>query len=275
MFFNFRAIVLYGLLTVATAIPILNITEDGTPSQLEARMTKKKGVLQDFVARDGKIITKEQIAAALRNLRSHKAAKTKEGGYPEDFSNLMALNGPERPVFADRPTGKGANLLEYPIDIPSEKWPGSARVIATAGATPNFVGVAQHPLGLQRQFRRLKEAKDDCEAESSKPKNAARDLWELVRRKVTGKKAKPAKGKACLLKPKAKPKTPAKTHTKTPTKKPTKKPAKKPAKKHTKKPAKKHAKKPARKHNKRPAKRPTRASRKGGRRGGRKGGRRG
>jgi len=44
MFFNFKSIVLYGLLSVATASPMFNLMEDATESQLEARVTKKKGV---------------------------------------------------------------------------------------------------------------------------------------------------------------------------------------------------------------------------------------
>jgi hypothetical protein len=310
MFFNLKSIVLYGLLAVATASPILNIPDpEGTTTvQLEAR-TKKKGVSQSFKLLNGGIISKDKIARALSEVRTYRAKPENE--WPpglKPFGNSKATNGLASRVFADKPMGDDSNLLEYPVPLPGERAPGSLRLVTTAGATPNFVGMMQHPPSSRTAFKKLSPApEEECQAESSTgTKHTTRDLWEFVKRKVTGKKAKPA-GKACPLKPKCtaamkkagkcKTTTPAKCTAamkkagkckgKTSTKKPAhKKPAhKKPAHKKPahKKPAHKKPahKKPAHKKpaHKKPAhkrpthKRPTRPSRKGGRRGGRRGGR--
>lgn len=135
----------------------------------------------------------------------------------------------------------------------------------------------QHPAGLSSSFKKLEPAKDECSAGGASSKGAAkkhtaRSLWDLVRRKVTGKKGKSAQGAACAYKPKGKPKG------KTPAKKPGKAThrKKKAAGTHKKKPAKTaHKKRPAKKRpaKKRPARKHARPTRKGGRRGGRRGGR--
>lgn len=172
--------------------------------------------------------------------------------------------------------------------VPGETFPGTIRLAFSSSSTMNLVGMMEHPGNSRTAFRKLSVVPppEECAAESSKDgkkKNAARSLWDLVKRKVTGKKGTPATtGKACALKPKPKTGVTPKKGTKgvkkgtkgtkgTKTGKKGTKTGKKGTKKGTKKTTRKGRKTTTRK---RPTRKTTaRKSRKGGRRGGRRGGR--
>ena len=311
LFSNLKSLVLYGLLAVATATPLLTAPHDNHPStHLSARMTKKKGASHSYMTLDKHVIPQEEVAKALGEVRRRIATGQKKGKYPAPFSNKATNHGHARKVFANKDMGKDANLLEWPMPRkssrsppsyigatclilelePGEGFPGSVRLVVTAGATPNVVGLMQHPPSSDSGFEVLEVAKTKSDTSASckttgeesstagaKKGNAARSLWELVRRKVKGK-AGGQQGAACALKPKGK--TPgaekggmrggktkgtgAGRKKKGSGKKVHRKAHKKTAGK--KRPGRKRpAKRPARKH--------ARPARKGGRRGGRRGGR--
>ncbi|KAJ5554879.1 hypothetical protein N7535_007322 [Penicillium sp. DV-2018c] len=126
MIFDFKSIVLYGLMTLAVASPVPGLT--------------KRAKLSDFQCPDGTVLSEHDIREAFHECRRHDDGSI--GKYPFKFGNKSGGGK----VFSNIPDG--TDLREFPIvdgGIYTGGLPGKYRVVTDyKDNRGDFRGVMQH-----------------------------------------------------------------------------------------------------------------------------------